>query len=106
VSAQKTKSHEPGEPHQYDLTCRLCGQKGTVSVAVEPQYAPPAVERGHNHTTGGLPTYPVFRDACPLGCDAVRAGEIAANAGRRPNLAVVDPFAESAAMLAVSESSR
>jgi rubrerythrin len=58
-------------------------------------------ERGHNHTTDGLPTYPVFREACPLGCDAVRAGEIAANSGKRPNIAVVDPFAEVAAMDAV-----
>ena len=59
------------------------------------------VVEGHNHTTDGLPTYPVFRDACPQGCDAVRAGEIAANTGRRPNLSVHDPFAEVAAAQAV-----
>ena len=96
------RQHRPGEAHQYDLTCRVCGQKGTVTVAVEPQYVAPLVERGHNHTTDGLPTFPVFRDACPLGCDAVRAGEVAAiSASGRPNITVVDPFTEVAAMRAV-----
>lgn len=102
VTTPRSEKHQPGEAHQYDLTCRVCGQNGTVSVSVEPQYAAPTVAPGHNHTTDGYPTFPVFRDACPLGCDAARADEIAAiSASGRPHLSVVDPFREAAAMKAV-----
>lgn len=59
------------------------------------------VIEGHNHTTDGYPTYPVFRDACPKGCDTARAKEIEANiASGRPNLSVHDVFVEVAAMQA------
>lgn len=28
---------------------------------------------GHNHDAAGLPTFPVFRGACPKGCDSATA---------------------------------
>lgn len=94
-------SHAPDEAEDHWPSYEEAAEKYAAEydrLATGPEYV---VERGHNHTTAGLPTYPVFREACPLGCDALRAGEIAANTGRRPNLAVVDPFAEVAAMRAL-----
>jgi hypothetical protein len=31
-------THEPGEPHRYELECP-CGQRGMVTVSIEPQVA-------------------------------------------------------------------
>jgi hypothetical protein len=30
--------HKPGEPHEYSVTCMVCGQNGTVRLSIEPQY--------------------------------------------------------------------
>jgi hypothetical protein len=67
---------------------------------------PYRVEPGHNHTTAGLPTYPVFRAACPLGCDKPLppTEQIEVTPGRfspRPRMLVVDPIAEGEAGLAL-----
>jgi hypothetical protein len=44
--------HQPGEPHDYRLTCAVCGEKGTVRVSVEP--------------THGATVEPSLRDVLPL----------------------------------------
>lgn len=31
----KANDHE-GEPHHYDIRCKLCGQPGTIRLAIEP----------------------------------------------------------------------
>ena len=31
------KQHQPGDSHEYDLTCKVCGQTGQITIAVEPQ---------------------------------------------------------------------
>ena len=30
--------HEPGDNHEYDLTCKVCGQPGVVRLTIDPQY--------------------------------------------------------------------
>ena len=29
--------HEPGDPHQYKITCTVCGESGTVRITVDPE---------------------------------------------------------------------
>lgn len=38
--APDPKAHQPGEPHRYAITCRDCGQSGTVRLTVEPERDP------------------------------------------------------------------
>jgi hypothetical protein len=33
-------THESGASHEYDLTCRVCGQLGTIRLTIDPQTAP------------------------------------------------------------------
>jgi hypothetical protein len=35
-----TSKHQPGDPHDYDLRCKTCGEHGTIRVLVDPQNAP------------------------------------------------------------------
>lgn len=34
------REHTEGEPHEYRITCRVCGEQGTVRLSIEPQVAP------------------------------------------------------------------
>jgi hypothetical protein len=34
------KAHEPGDLHEYEMTCRVCGQPGTVQLNLVPVRAP------------------------------------------------------------------
>ena len=38
--------HEPGDPHQYRITCVVCGEQGTIRLTVDPETAPK--EHGHD----------------------------------------------------------
>lgn len=31
--------HEPGDPHQYRITCEVCGERGTIRLTVDPETA-------------------------------------------------------------------
>ncbi len=31
--------HKPGDPHQYRLTCEVCGDRGTIRLTVDPETA-------------------------------------------------------------------
>ena len=33
-----TGEHKPGEAHEYDLACRVCGQPGVIRLTIDPQY--------------------------------------------------------------------
>lgn len=32
--------HQPGDPHQYEIACKVCDQHGTLRVSVDPETAP------------------------------------------------------------------
>jgi hypothetical protein len=34
-----TGLHKQGEPHRYRIECEVCGERGTVQLAIEPQVA-------------------------------------------------------------------
>lgn len=47
---REAQRHEPGDPHTYEITCTVCGGRGTVMLIVEPQTAPEAPdEEAHRH---------------------------------------------------------
>lgn len=29
--------HAPGDPHQYRITCKVCGERGTIRLSIEPE---------------------------------------------------------------------
>jgi hypothetical protein len=31
-----TEQHKPGDPHQYRLTCEVCGESGTIRLTIDP----------------------------------------------------------------------
>jgi hypothetical protein len=30
-------THQPGDPHQYEIACKVCGQPGTIRISVDPE---------------------------------------------------------------------
>jgi len=39
-SRDRQVTHAPGDNHQYDLTCKVCGQRGVVRILVDPEREP------------------------------------------------------------------
>lgn len=33
---ERQRQHQPGEPHQYHIECKVCGQPGTLRVLIDP----------------------------------------------------------------------
>lgn len=33
--------HKPGDPHQYEIACVVCGERGTLRLTVDPETAAP-----------------------------------------------------------------
>lgn len=33
-------THQPGDPHEYEITCNVCGQVGNVRLTVDPTVTP------------------------------------------------------------------
>jgi hypothetical protein len=36
----QVRAHEPGDNHEYDLTCKVCGQPGVIRLTIDPETAP------------------------------------------------------------------
>ena len=39
------KKHEPGDPHQYRITCKVCGERGMIRLTIDPETVAPEPER-------------------------------------------------------------
>lgn len=37
-------THQPGEAHDYALTCKTCGQPGTIRVSIDPATVPESLD--------------------------------------------------------------
>jgi hypothetical protein len=37
--------HEAGDSHEYELTCKVCGQLGIIRVSIDPERAPQATDK-------------------------------------------------------------
>jgi hypothetical protein len=41
ADAVSADAHKPGDPHQYRITCEVCGERGAIRLTVDPETAPP-----------------------------------------------------------------
>ena len=42
AGAVSVDEHKPGDPHQYRITCSICGERGTIRLTVDPEKSEPS----------------------------------------------------------------